>query len=700
MDIPHKLKPFTDHGVEFESQAGDEYIGGCPFCHKEVHFYVNGATGQYMCHSCNESGNVIKFLTWHAKQVHEATTPADFKRLSKLRGLPVRALKRFKLGFDGERWLLPCFSEKGTVRDIRRWKPPKGKVMSTTGCKTQLFGADRLAKPDAPVWLCEGEWDAIAIRELLRLAERKGDVVLGVPGAGVFKSHWARLLQGRHVRICYDNDGAGDNGSARAARELTGVASKIEFLCWPDSRPKGFDIRDYCVEMIEKDVLPKKALRRLKKLLKSEHRRDGAISQAMDSVEDAIIEVEPKDAPSFSKTMAVFEEWISMGQEEEYALRLMFAVALSGPIPGDPLWMFIVSPPGGGKTLLLASLGGSPKAIVCSTITPRALVSGHKSKDDPSLLPRLDKRCLVWKDFTELLALHQADQDQVWATLRGAYDGYVMKVFGNGVRREYHVRFAMLAAVTPIIHGHSKSTLGERFLKFQMQPGTAKNTAARIMAAIANVALEDKMDSDLHKAAEEFLARRVEASVLPGVPMWVKDRVVALSQLIGLLRAQVDREQYGDRDVKYRPHSEVGTRLAKQLIKLGQMLAFVDDKPKIDGDVYRLMERVAFDTAIGFHLDIVQALMDGGGEGTRAVLAERTGLPTTNLQRRLDDLKLLKVIKVKPQTGPKAPKAGRHPHVYLISKRVRTLWKQAKVGEDHVGRSVAARRKKGKPKKA
>ncbi len=76
MTIPKKLEAFTCHGVEFESQAGDEYIGGCPFCYKERHLYVNGATGRYICHACDERGNVITFLTWHAKQVHEATATA------------------------------------------------------------------------------------------------------------------------------------------------------------------------------------------------------------------------------------------------------------------------------------------------------------------------------------------------------------------------------------------------------------------------------------------------------------------------------------------------------------------------------------------------------------------------------------------------------------------------------------------------
>ena len=113
-------------------------------------------------------------------------------------------------GLDGE-WLIPCRSEVGTVRDVRRYDGKR--VMSTAGCKSQLWGADRLAasQEGALVLLCEGEWDGMAARWMLRDSGRD-DVVVAVPGATTFKPEWASLLRGKRVVTVYDHDDAGDRG--------------------------------------------------------------------------------------------------------------------------------------------------------------------------------------------------------------------------------------------------------------------------------------------------------------------------------------------------------------------------------------------------------------------------------------------------------------------------------------------------------
>ena len=87
MKTPEKLKPFECHGVEVASTIGNQFIGNCPFCGKEQHFYANRDTGLWDCKACGEEGNVLTFLETIAEMFHQDTTETDWTTLSRLRGL-------------------------------------------------------------------------------------------------------------------------------------------------------------------------------------------------------------------------------------------------------------------------------------------------------------------------------------------------------------------------------------------------------------------------------------------------------------------------------------------------------------------------------------------------------------------------------------------------------------------------------------
>lgn len=101
-----------------------------------------------------------------------------------------------------------------------------------TPCVQQLLGAEYLDS-QKNVILVEGHWDRLAVWETLASLEvvKKGTgnfftwevrplrgipnyfnellsevAVLGVPGANIFKSEWAKKLRGRHLVLLYDND--------------------------------------------------------------------------------------------------------------------------------------------------------------------------------------------------------------------------------------------------------------------------------------------------------------------------------------------------------------------------------------------------------------------------------------------------------------------------------------------------------------
>lgn len=699
MEVPAILTPYACHGVEFIERAGaNEFVGVCPFCDKSGHFYANKLTGQYSCKKCTETGNVQTFLKHVWKQAWDDTGKTQYRRLARSRGLPVRALKRFWIANNGDGvWLVPCFSERQTIMDIRRWKEGGRRLMSTTGCKTQLFGLQRLKEYKRgqvhAMWLCEGEWDVIAMSEMMRRAGYKGDAVLGVPGADCFKKEWLKHFEGKHVNICYDSDEAGDRGSAKAAKLLRGVAKSINFLNWPEDLANGYDVRDYFLAAVESELDPKQSWNDLCTLLKPTHRRQDSMDtggvEDGDATESHILAdgarsfrvVSSHERPSIRDVLAKMREHYQMDSEMCLATRYVLAVCMSQQLPDDPLWGYLVAAPSGGKTLITNTLKTSDRAMMRSNMTPQSLISGWQGGGkDPSLLSKVDGMILVAKDFTESLELPEPVRDSMMSMLRGAFDGEVRRNFGNQVTRFYQLRFTLLANVTPVIHAYSKATMGDRLVKLQMRrTGGLDADRARVTAAIHNVTAAADYESEIADTVADFLAVTVGGdggSAVPRLPEWVIRRLENLCVLVGRLRTVVERDR--DARLLYKPEAEYGTRLAKQLAKLAVAVTLVDGVKTIGWRQYQMVERVALDTGAPFHTDVIRMLIAKRGEATRDEIAAASILHRYTCARILEDLELLGMVQV---VGKKRMKRlGRPSDAVMVSEEIRELWTKARIG--------------------
>jgi hypothetical protein len=654
--VPKTLLTLEALGVDFNGQSGDQLWGDCPFCDSERHLYASGLTGQWDCKKCGRRGNIPTFLTQYADLIAEQTTSEDYKKLGKQRGISVRSLRRSGLGWDGEHWLIPCHAASGVVGDIRKWKPGTRSIASTKGCTTQLFNAHRIRRcgVNDPIYICEGEWDTLAMYDLLRAAGAKGCTV-GVPGANTFKKQWIELFAGRRVRLCYDNDEAGDKGSQNAAALLQGTAREVKFLCWSETLPSGWDVRDYAKEALKGELGPRRTLNRLLKRIKPRHRRHKLEAPMIVTGLAARKEMPPKpefevlparQRPSLAQVERTFAKWLDMDSEMRACLRIVLATIISEQLVGSPLWFYIVGASSVGKTLLLGATQDSDQVIYRSSIDAKGLISGWKQGPDPSFLPKCHGRTTVWKDGTELLSQAKPIREETFSVFRGAYDGYVCRSYGNDVTREYWLHFSMLMGVTNAIHAFPQSTLGERFLKFQFRGAVDMDIEKRIRAAMEGSRDEDRMDAELRDIVRRFLAFRVPKE-LPTVTQRLKDRLIPLCQLVAVLRGTVDRDRF-TRALAYRPQEEHGTRLAKQMIKLATTLAILDGADRTNDEHGRLLERVALDTAIGYHLDMVLALHCEGGVASIGRIRRLADIPRETARRTIWDLRDMGILKQEP----------------------------------------------------
>lgn len=690
--MPKKPEPilhevFEFHGVDIVGNSSDQKVANCPFCGKERHLYINPETGQFDCKSCGVSGNHYSFLqklhAFHLKQ----TEKEHYLDLSRQRSrLPWSAFKSSRLAYDQEqdRWLLPVTNGDGKIADLRVWSSSSPRLWSTKHCHTHLFGCTELlaSSPNATVYICEGEWDAMALRYLLEKLELPASsyVVVGVPGAETFKKEWVDYFKGRHAVLLYDNDTPGSSGMDKVSALLTPVAKQVQRIQWPSDSslfPEKYDVRDFICDRLK---TPRRCWRELQELFSS------ATPQ------------KPKKKLNRATFESVTKDFIKAGlyltKNSKDALLVTLATTISVKIPGDSVWLFLVGPPGAGKTLFINSYTKCvDNAVFLSKLSAQSLVSGYRTGDgsDPSLLPTLDGKCLFVKDYTAIKSMPISVQEELYGLLRDCYDKSVRIVFGNGETREYtDLNFSMVAGVTDVIHGDNRATLGERFLKFELLTDNY-DPEEQIRSAIGNVIDLIQGEELVQDSIEAFLTHKLESinlDKLPTVPEWVQDRLVAITQIAAYLRAVVHRQQ---RDLIYRPRPEIGTRLSKQLVKLGRCLCIILGKSTIDKDVYRLIEKVAFDTVVGWSLEIVRFLTTFLQKGTTSQeIANALQISKSFVSKKLNDLQELRIVEhfTAPQKGK-----GHPTYLWKMNEEFLSLWKRAKVGEIVTPRPKRKRRR-------
>jgi hypothetical protein len=342
------------------------------------------------------------------------------------------------------------------------------------------------------------------------------------------------------------------------------------------------------------------------------------------------------------EVVAAFSKWLHLPDME--AIDVLMATAIAIYLPGDPLWLYYVGPPGATKTEPLRALSG-PRVMSLSSLTPQTLISGYKG--DPTkvdLLPKLDGKLLIIKDFTSILSKKPDDAAAIFADLREAYDGYLEKSYGSGVgTKGYSAKFGLIAAVTPAIDRFRTvhSLLGERFLRIDLRT----DAQATIQRASELEGQEKEMRAELQNLISGYLhaaGEWMDPDVL--VEQRFLDQLRALAHVTATLRTEVDRDR--QRVVLYQPVPEVGTRLVKQLQKLAKALANWRERLVVTAEDYVTVRRVALDCVRSQRRRVVGVLQSAeGADILTADVGSLAGIPSDTLREICEDLWQLGVVK-------------------------------------------------------
>ncbi len=329
--------------------------------------------------------------------------------------------------------------------------------------------------------------------------------------------------------------------------------------------------------------------------------------------------------------------------EDFSAIDVVYATAISNFLPGDPVWLFLIGPPGGTKTELLRAFQGE-SFFSLSKLTPQTLISGLNTEREVDLLPKLDGKTLVIKDFTSILAMDSKVQAEIFADLRDAYDGYLSKAFGSGVgKKGYKARFSLIAGVTPaidmyrVVHG----VLGERFLKVRLHTDGDK----AIDKAAAMLGKEEVVRERLIDVATrciEYYGLRARCFEPPTATDEVLGQIKSLGNITAKLRSEVARDRH--HTVMYFPEAEIGTRLTKQFLKLARALAIFHDRESITEDELVPLSAVARDCIPRQRLELVRALTASEDFRPTKVIGDGSNIPTATAKEGLEELWMLKLL--------------------------------------------------------
>lgn len=269
-------------GVTLSRATGEEIAVRC-FANPEAHknddrkasCSVNVLTGLWHCKGCGLSGNAYHAALATGRSEVQArdlakryglflevqrekptlpgerdikrwkerlrASPAVIARLAEVKGWTLPAIVRCGLGWDGERIVFPVrdrvgskLQRVGVVRYVPRGNP---KSKTDPGSKRALFPCPLVVSRTEPIWIVEGEPDAVSMWSL-------GLVGVAVPGAGSWKADWGKFFWGRDVNVLVDCDEPG----RLLGRAVKRAVPQAVVLDLDSGRSDGFDVGDLVAE--------------------------------------------------------------------------------------------------------------------------------------------------------------------------------------------------------------------------------------------------------------------------------------------------------------------------------------------------------------------------------------------------------------------------------------------------------------------
>jgi hypothetical protein len=336
---------------------------------------------------------------------------------------------------------------------------------------------------------------------------------------------------------------------------------------------------------------------------------------------------------------------------------------------GDPAWLFVVAPPGSGKTTIsIMGSAGLPGVISLGDFTPNSFLSGFHGAKEPGVLEKLGRTTqddqtyttvgdavLMAKDFTTVLSMRREKRAEILGHLREIHDGQFTRTFGTGVTKIWKGRITVVAAVTPVLDRHYSmfSVLGERFLQVRWHRPDSEEAGEWAIRQQGN---EDEIRERMRDEVAAIFQNATDTP--PFLPEPMIGRIASLSEIVALGRTHIFRNN-GNREIEYVPEPEANTRIAKGLAAIARGVASINRRRTVAEADLQDAFRVGLDSLTDCRRKLLQAIVVGSD-------VEEIRIPSTTRDRELESLSELGVVEDDSGT-------------WSLTDRAQHLWKRAKV---------------------
>ncbi len=351
-------------------------------------------------------------------------------------------------------------------------------------------------------------------------------------------------------------------------------------------------------------------------------------------------------------------------------LKLVLAVAISSQFENaHMLWLLLVGAPSSGKTELVRLIKDSDIAFFLDNLTQNAFISGERSSESNKvydLLPLLNTKCLVIKDWTAIFSLDEKMTRKILGDLVGIYDKEFAKFSSRRGNITYASSFSQLGAITPsTLNKHSSymNMVGPRFLCYIMPEATQKekdNSYEIIFSGRDRSALEKEARTYTASYLKQLSQKSLEIEDFDRkTENYFKIASELISQCRGIvsLQAVSFRDENGQ-DVKYYDVSDIQVELPwralQQLISLSRYLAFVSAKSLVESEELQIVKDVVLSSMPADRAQALRFIKSHDGRITAKELSELSERSSKTSRRMLDELCALKVLEKTKGSGTTA----------------------------------------------
>lgn len=376
------------------------------------------------------------------------------------------------------------------------------------------------------------------------------------------------------------------------------------------------------------------------------------------------------------------------------ALKVMLAVAVSGIFCNRVmLWLLFVGAPSSGKTELVQLLKGSRYAFSLDNVTLNSFISGERPTEKQKvydLLPELDGKCLVVKDWTVIFSLDEKMTKKIIGDMVGAYDKQLSKHSSRRGLISYHSEFSHLGCITPATlnrHHNYLNMIGPRFLCYTILNQSEQEEKRSFDSIFSNQdrdALKKEAQVTVHSYLAMLSTKDPSSSVKPlsmPVQQYIKTaaRFVSRARGIVILQAASFRNEDGQEVTYYEPleiQIEQPWRAAQQLMELARYLTFVSGRDEVGAEELEIVRQVVISTMPADRSQALRVIQKHTGDITAKELSEESDRSNRTCRRMLDELTSLGVLK-------KTKGAGQLANSYAIEDEFRSFICSDKEGAEH-----------------